>query len=90
MAWNHHMEDKREGQSQEEAGTKVGRELVPLMVRSYLTHNPSDVVSMQIVRSNSNRSYLTHNPSDVVSMQIVRSNSNRSGNQSRQHANCEI
>jgi hypothetical protein len=27
MAWNHHMEDKREGQSQEEAGTKVGREL---------------------------------------------------------------
>jgi len=56
MAWNHHMEDKREGQSQEEAGTKVGRELVPLMVRSYLTHNPSDVVSMQIVRSNSNGS----------------------------------
>jgi hypothetical protein len=64
------------------------------MVGSCLIHNPSNVVSMQIVRSNSNKSwnqsrkkagpflmvgsYFTYNPSNVVSMQIMRFNSNRS------------
>jgi hypothetical protein len=37
------------------AGTKEGRELVPLLVDSYLTHSLSNVTCMQIVRSNSNR-----------------------------------
>jgi len=36
-------------------GTKEGRELVPLLVGSYLTQNPSNVTNMQIVRSNNNR-----------------------------------
>ncbi len=33
---------------------KRRRELVFLMVGSYLTHNPYNVVSMQIVKSNNN------------------------------------
>jgi hypothetical protein len=37
--------------------TKEGRELVPLVVGSYLTHHPSNVTCMQIVRSNSNRRF---------------------------------
>ncbi len=39
--------------------TKEGRELVPLMVGSYLTHNRSNVACMQIMRSNSNRRSIT-------------------------------
>jgi hypothetical protein len=35
------------------------RELVPLEVGSYLTHGLSNVVYMQIVRSNSNKKYKT-------------------------------
>ncbi len=34
---------------------KKKKELVPLVVASYLTHGPSNVACMQIVRSNSNR-----------------------------------
>jgi hypothetical protein len=33
------------------AGTKEGRELVLLVVGSYLTHNPSNVTYMKIVKS---------------------------------------
>ncbi len=55
---NHHVEDKREGQrkakSAQPEGTKEGKELVPLMVGIYFTHNPSNVTYMQII-SNSNR-----------------------------------
>jgi hypothetical protein len=51
--WNHHMEDKREGQRKVKkmhnpGGTKEGRELVPLMVGNYLTHNPSNATCMHI------------------------------------------
>jgi hypothetical protein len=35
--------------------TKEGRELIPLVVRSYFTHNPSNVTYMQIIGFNSNR-----------------------------------
>jgi hypothetical protein len=34
---------------------REGRKLVPLVVGSYLTHKPSNVANMQIVKSNSNR-----------------------------------
>jgi hypothetical protein len=37
------------------ARTKEGRELVPFVVGSYLTHNPSNVANMQIVKSNNNK-----------------------------------
>jgi hypothetical protein len=33
---------------------KKRRELVPLMVGSYLTHNPPNVTCMQIMKSNNN------------------------------------
>jgi hypothetical protein len=36
-------------------GTEERRELVPLMVGSYLTHSLSNVTCMQSVRSNNNR-----------------------------------
>jgi hypothetical protein len=47
----------KKGQKTHSQGTqkKKGRELVPLMVGSYLTHCPSNVACMQIVRFNSNR-----------------------------------
>jgi len=35
--------------------TEEGREIVPLVVGSYLTHNPSNVAYMQIMKSNNNR-----------------------------------
>jgi hypothetical protein len=45
--WNHHIEDKREGQKRpkeaQPAETKERRELVPLGIRSYLTHSLSNV-----------------------------------------------
>jgi hypothetical protein len=40
-------------------GIKKGRELVLLVVGSYLTHNPSNVTNMQIVRFNNNRRFKT-------------------------------
>jgi len=57
--WNHRMKDKRGGQRMAKwrcrpIGTKLGRELVPLVARSYLTHDLPSVACMQIVRSNSN------------------------------------
>ncbi len=36
------------------AGTKKGEKLVPLVVGSYLTHCPSNVINMQIMGSNTN------------------------------------
>jgi hypothetical protein len=39
--------------------TKERKELVPLMVGSYLTHNPSNLACMQIVRSNNDRRFKT-------------------------------
>jgi hypothetical protein len=35
--------------------TKEGRELVPLVVGNYFTHNLSNVICMQIVKFNNNR-----------------------------------
>jgi hypothetical protein len=43
-------------------GTKEGRDLVLLVVGSYLTHSPSNVVCMQIVRSNRNSRSRTCSP----------------------------
>jgi hypothetical protein len=48
-------ETKREGQKMHNMqDPKQGRELIPLMVGNYFTHNPSKVTCMQIVGSNSN------------------------------------
>jgi hypothetical protein len=52
-------ETKKEGQRKAKRLTtrrnqEKGKELVPLVVGSYLTHNPSIVTYMQIVRFNSN------------------------------------
>jgi hypothetical protein len=45
--WNHHTKDKRESQKRSKdvqpARTKERRELVPLVVRSYLIHSPYNV-----------------------------------------------
>jgi hypothetical protein len=54
------MKDKREGQRNGQTmrrhiGTKLGRELVPLLAGSYLTHRLSNVACMQMVRSNGNK-----------------------------------
>jgi hypothetical protein len=55
-------ETKREGQTKRHTARKnqkKGRELVPLMVQSYLTHGPFNVASMQIVKFNSNGGFRT-------------------------------
>jgi hypothetical protein len=41
------------------AGIKESRELVPLVVGSYLTHSPSNVASKQIVRSDNKTMFRT-------------------------------
>jgi hypothetical protein len=52
---NHHKGNKKERpKNAQPIRFKKGRELIPLMVGSYLTHNPSNVVDMQIMGSNSN------------------------------------
>jgi hypothetical protein len=62
-------ETKREGQRKAKRHTarrkteRKGRELVPIVVGSYLTHGPSNVTCIQIVRSNNNgrsRTIITH------------------------------
>jgi hypothetical protein len=45
---------KKRPKDEQFARTKKGRELDPLVVGSYLTHGPSNVTSMQIVRFHSN------------------------------------
>jgi len=56
---NRHTKDKRKAKERpkdtQRTGTKEGKELVPLVVGSYFTHNPFNVAYMQIMRSNSNR-----------------------------------
>jgi hypothetical protein len=48
-------ETKRDGQKTNNLQEpKKGRELVPLVVGSYLTHSPSIVTCMQIVKFNNN------------------------------------
>jgi hypothetical protein len=53
----HNTKGKAKARSKdtESVRTKEGKELVPLTVGSYFTHNPSNVANMQIVRSNSNK-----------------------------------
>jgi hypothetical protein len=63
MAGN--ITEKTKGEAKEKpkdsqlAGIKERRELVPLVVRSYLTHTPSNVASMEIVRSGNNKMFRT-------------------------------
>jgi hypothetical protein len=38
-------EDKKRSKDVQPAGMKEGRELIPLVVGSYLTHSPSNVTS---------------------------------------------
>jgi hypothetical protein len=65
------MEDKKEGQRKVKkcghlARTKEGKELVPLVVGSYLTHKPSNVTFIQIMRSNSNRRFRKVSPTNAI------------------------
>ncbi len=54
-------ETKREGQKMYNLQEpKKRRKLVLLVVGSYLTHDPSNVACMQIVRSNSNGRFRTN------------------------------
>jgi hypothetical protein len=68
-------EIKKEGQkkvkrhnSQEQ---KKGRKLVPFMVGSYLTHCPSNVTCMQIVRFNNNGRSKQASPAKAILLFIV-------------------
>jgi hypothetical protein len=70
------MEDKREGQRKVKkcaqlARTKEGKELVPLVVGSYLTHNPSNVTFIQIMRSNSHRRFRKVSPTNAIFFSIA-------------------
>ncbi len=44
----------KKGQKMYNQEPKKGEKLVPLMIGSYLTHNPFNVTYIQIVRSNNN------------------------------------
>jgi hypothetical protein len=57
-------------------GTKEGRELVPLMIGSYLTHSLCIVAYMQIMRSNKNRRFRISNgiiyPVNIILFSIAK------------------
>jgi hypothetical protein len=54
------------------ARTKEGRKLFPLGEGSYLTHNPSNVTCMQILRCNNNRRFRTNiSPTNTIFLSIV-------------------
>jgi hypothetical protein len=52
-------EAKEKPKDSQLAGIKERRELVPLVVGSYFTHSPSNVASMQIVRSDNKTLFRT-------------------------------
>jgi len=54
ITWKTKEEAKERPKGTEPTGTKKNRELVPLVVGSYFTHILTNVVYMQIVRSNNN------------------------------------
>jgi hypothetical protein len=51
-----------------------GRELVPLVVGSYLTHGPSNVACMQIVRFDNNERSRTSIPANTIFLSIAEAN----------------
>jgi hypothetical protein len=58
-------ETKREGPRKTKGRTicrnqKKGKELILLVVGSYFTHSPSNVICMQIMRSNSSGRFITN------------------------------
>jgi hypothetical protein len=61
--WNHHFKDKKEDKKRpkdaQPTKIKERRELVAIVVRSYLNHNPFNVTYMQIMRFNSTRRFKT-------------------------------
>jgi len=57
ITWKTKGKAKERPKDTQPAGTKEGRELVLLVVGNYLTHNLSNVIYMQIVRSNNNRRF---------------------------------
>jgi hypothetical protein len=50
-------EAKEKPKNSQLAGVKERRELVPLVVGSYLTHSSSNVTGMQIMRSHNNKMF---------------------------------
>jgi hypothetical protein len=54
IKWKQKRKAKERPKDAQPIRTKKGRGLVPLVVGSYLTHGPSNVTNMQIVKSNNN------------------------------------
>jgi len=62
---------KKRSKDAKPIGTKEGGKLKPFVVGSYLTHNLSNVTSMQIMKFNSNRRYRTNISCQVIYDQNV-------------------
>jgi hypothetical protein len=60
ITWKTKGKAEKRSKDTQPARTKEGRELVPLVVRNYLTHCFSNVTCMQIVRFNTNRRFRTN------------------------------
>jgi len=60
--WNHHMKNKREGQRKAKECTTLRNQRPERGIpsESYFTHSPSNIVSLQIIRSNGNRRFRTN------------------------------
>jgi hypothetical protein len=70
-------ETKREGQKKVKRYTthrnqKKRRELIPFVVGNYLTHGPSTVACMQVVRSNRNGRLEQASPTNVIFLSITK------------------
>ncbi len=69
--WRQKRKAKERPKDAQPTRTKKGRELVPLVVGSYLTHGPSNVTNMQIMKSNNNGRSKKTSPANVIFLFIV-------------------
>jgi hypothetical protein len=64
-------EAKEKPKNSQLTGIKERRELVPLVVGSYLTHSSSNVISMQIMRSHNNKMFRTSISYNTIFLSIT-------------------
>jgi hypothetical protein len=74
--WNNCTEGRREGQKKgqkdaQPVGTKEGRELVPLVVGSYLNHSPSNFTCVKIVKLHILKNVEMRNEASPESVRLV-------------------
>ncbi len=78
--WKAKGKAKKGQKDAQPAGTKEGKELIPLVVGNYLTHSLSNVTCMQIVRSNNNRRLTQVTFANTIFLSIAKAKSTLKSN----------